>query len=385
MFRNANGSFTVRHSYRRNYQTHTVDLFTVAPSKKFTIHVGNTLTHGGYHLPDYHNTYQAWNMDAVRKRLLDLTPLQPRSERYYSRYWAEPFALGPERGPKPKAIPESAHVDHPFWAPSGDYRRAAYEAKVKEHGTLENWYEAYDTYQQKVSQRDLKLRVWQDAAFQSVFPGVVIDEKGTVSPRSIERRRQAEARALKEYNAEQERLRAAEEVERKRTEAEKAKLLKAARKRFEKAAKGKAVAAALKQLDDRTVEWLQDIGAVINDDATVKLVKAVTKGTYASMNTLPDGSKTIYSPGAKIEAPDYERDHQCGRGLHFSANFRDARRWAHGPVVGMECDVDLATLIYINHQKVKAKSCTVVGEIANANEADLYNASSRQYPFAPKK
>jgi hypothetical protein len=357
MFRNANGSFTVRHTYRRNYCTHELVLFTVMPGDKYTL--GEAAGH--------------IHMEAVRERLIEMTSLHPkRDDQQFWARWGNPYALHPESLQEPK-VPKLTVVEHPTWAAKGEYGYDRYVAGIKKHGTLEKWHEAYHRYSKRRDAANSERERWVRGSRVSIFEGMVLDANGVVSQRSLEREKQRIRRECREREAERKRwqeeqrkLKERHEKERIKREKEQAKQLRAATADLRK--RSKAIAAALDAMPARSVQYIVDRKLVVNDDATVKLVKAVDPGTYTSRHG------ATYKPETTVTAPDYRDHNSCGHGLHFSPTLSEARTWANPLAVGVECHVDMTTLVMLDNSKVKAKFCHVKQELTDDQACQLHYA-----------
>jgi hypothetical protein len=148
---------------------------------------------------------------------------------------------------------------------------------------------------------------------------------------------------------------------------EKAARRAAERRAAEQAARARkrAEAAARKRARNARPAWLAEHGLALNADGrTVTLVKAVN-GDLSSLNgtMTSQGRQAIrYEIGSTVTAPDYTSDPSCGHGLHFSPTAQATRQWVSGDRF-LACAVDYASMVVVG-SKVKAKSCTVLYEVA---------------------
>lgn len=110
--------------------------------------------------------------------------------------------------------------------------------------------------------------------------------------------------------------------------------------------------------------WLDRKGLSISKYGTVRMVKAVS--TDLRSPSYPSDA-IVYEPGTTVIAEDYDTAPRCGHGLHFSATAREASASAGGSRF-MVCDVDVESLVVIDHDKAKAAFCHVRFE---GNETDF--------------
>jgi hypothetical protein len=94
--------------------------------------------------------------------------------------------------------------------------------------------------------------------------------------------------------------------------------------------------------------WLSYHGIEPNEDGIVTLYKAVSDGYTTDR-------KFDYSPGSTPEAPDWEDDHECGGGLHFSPTPVHAMAFYYAATKFMACPVRLDEISVIDQQKIKAR------------------------------
>ena len=103
--------------------------------------------------------------------------------------------------------------------------------------------------------------------------------------------------------------------------------------------------------------WCEFYGVEVNRGYAT-LYKAV-RDDYVSRNGF------AYTPGAKLSAPDWRADNDCGGGLHFSPRAFMALAYHEGPRF-VACKVKVADLVVIGDagsaDKVKAPACSVLYE-----------------------
>lgn len=379
IFKNRNGSFTVRHVQSRSLGRYgrgryigdqhiqkigdTADFFTVFPDGKFTIHCGLTAINAA---SGYNNYYYGGNTLEL-ERLADFTPLRG-VERYSRNIGAHLYAIHPDfaKGePKPKKLPKE--VMQTQYIPKGHRLRANYEAALTEFGgDWDKWYIAYTKYDAKRRKIEdanyAALREWQNKAKITPFVGMVIDSNGIVSKRSYDRfngkvnalkKVERERRRKQEQEWEKERIRNAKKRE-KRLKQERAaaeKHVKAERIRLKKLLKDQKLA---ETLDASVLQWIKDRNITVNPDGTVRMVKAVRLDFTSRYGTL-------YKPETRVIAPDYSERYGCGQGLHFSETYSLASRFDSLATKSLVVHVDLASLVPMG-DKVKAEWCDVICE-----------------------
>lgn len=116
-------------------------------------------------------------------------------------------------------------------------------------------------------------------------------------------------------------------------------------------------------------EWLARNNIKINADGkSVNLVKLVAADLKSTNYNRETGNRLAYDIGKTTVAEDYAPTAECGRGLHFSATKKQAvSAGGQGPE-SIVCSVDLESMVVINGDKVKARSCFVLGR---GDEKDL--------------
>ena len=75
--------------------------------------------------------------------------------------------------------------------------------------------------------------------------------------------------------------------------------------------------------------------------------------------------KAHYPVGETVVDDAYENHQECGNGLHFWPSVEIAKHNANYGRIVIECEVDLATLVAIETDKCKARSCRVVRIVEN--------------------
>lgn len=342
LFKNKNNSFTVfempgRGRYQRLNEPRK--LFTITPRNQYIIHA----------TPSYHS-------DPAQKRMVKFLPLKQTDR------WSYLLRVPAPTARKEPAKPTVAKVHSPRYVGPGEYGREEYEAGLKEYGTLDKWFAAWKKYDKAVRAYTTKVAEWRDSQMITIAEGLVLNADGTVTPNSVltmeakkraeQRRRDAERerqnREWKKQREQQQRLWAAEERKRK---AEQKKAL-ANLKKLHPELKSIKDGAAAKFLLDQKVKI---------KGTTAVMFKAV-KENGESFNVGSQGHIT-YKVGETVECPDWTDYANCAGGLFFWTTPSAAVRWRNGVGKTIQCEVDLKSMILVDGNKVKVKSCKVIKEV----------------------
>jgi hypothetical protein len=87
-----------------------------------------------------------------------------------------------------------------------------------------------------------------------------------------------------------------------------------------------------------------------------KAVEADWKGTHKA-------PRLTYRPGRKVTATDWNPIPSCGGGLHLAATPWEAQMYCPGAVHYVAVTVDVADLVVIDRDKVKARTLRVLHEV----------------------